>query len=183
MSNRKYLKGFANLGYLKVTADESGTYTTGNDYTAIPGAVSCGVNDTREDFEILADDGVWDSGSEWKKSSLTITVTETELETLGDIIGSTFSDGVLEEATTDEAPLIALTFSGLQANGGHRLFRYYCCKCTGYKLSHATKGQNKDAQTYELDFDVTPRKLDNNIRGIKDVAAGNDLSWLRSITA
>ena len=182
MSNRKYVKDFANLGYLPLTANDAGTYTTGTTYTAIPGAQSCSVDDNKEDYEILADDGVWDSGADWTGTDLVIVIAETELELLSNIIGSDFSDGVLEEATTDDAPEIALTFSGLLANGGYRLFRYYCCKCTGYKLSHTTKGQNRDAQNYELSFKVMPRKLDQHIRGIKDVAAGDSLAWLKSIT-
>ncbi len=182
MSNRKYLKGFANLGFLPVTADTAGAYTAGNTYTAVPGAISCASNNNKEDFEIKADDGIWDSGSEWDSSELTIVIAETELALYAALTGSTYSNNVLEESTLDEAPLIALTFSALQADGGYRLFRYYCCRCTDAKVSHTTKGQNKDAQTYEFTFKVMPRKLDQNIRGVKDVAKGSSLSWLKSIT-
>ena len=52
--------------------------------------------------------------------------------------------------------------------------------CTSVSVRPMTRPPNEPWFAF---FDVTPRKLDNNIRGIKDVAAGNDLSWLRSITA
>lgn len=181
MSDKKYLKGFANLGYIPVVVDAAGTYTAGSTYTAIPGAVSCSTNNNKEDFKIRADDGIWDSGAEWDDSELTIVITEMELALYAALTGSTYTNGVMEETTLDEAPVVALTFSALRADGGYRLFRYYCCKCTDIKVSHTTKGQSKDAQTYELTFDVLPRKLDNSVRGTKDVAAGDDLSWLRSV--
>ena len=181
MSNRKYLRGFANLGYIVLLANSGSAYAGESTYHAIPGAVSCSPSNKKSDFEIYADDGVWDSGAEWNGSELVITILETELEAIAALTGATYSNGVLEEGTLDEAPEVALTFSALRADNGYRLFRYYVCKCTDYRVTHATKGQNKDAQTYELTFKVLPRKLDQKIRGTKDVAAGTALTWLRSL--
>lgn len=178
--SKKYLKGFAELGYRKVLANESGTYTLDTAYTEIPGAQSCSPDDNREDFEIPADDGIWDSGSEWKKSVLTITIVETELTLLADLTGAAISNGVVQEGTLDEAPEIALTFSALRADGGYRLFCYYACKCTGYKVSHNTKGSNNNAQAYELTFECLPRRLDRSVRAAKDVDKGASHDWLRS---
>lgn len=183
MSNKKYLKGFANLGFIAVAANDGETYSTDSTYHSVPGAVECSKTDNREDYKILADDGVWDNGAEWDDSDIEITVVESDLETISYLTGATYENGVLEEGTLDEPPLVALTFSALRADNSYRLFRYYCCKCVDFSVSsHTTKGQNKDAQSYTLKFKVTPRKIDQRVRGTKDINAGDSLSWLRSVS-
>ena len=177
---KKYLKGFSNLGFLKVLANETGAYSVDTAYKSIPGGKSCAPTDNKTEFSIPADDGVWDSGSDWTDTTLVVTVVESELAILSELIGAEFDES-MEESTVDEAPEVALTFSALRVDGGYRLYRYYACKCTGYKVSHTTRGESNDAQTYELTFKCTPRKSDNRIRGTKDVEAGANLSWLKSI--
>ena len=179
---KQYLKGFAELGVLRVLANASGTYTTDStSYRAIPGARKCDVSDNKTDFTIPGDDGIWDEDSEWNDTTLTITINEAKPEDISFLTGAAVSGGVVEEGTFDRAPEVALTFSALRADGSYRLFRYYACKCTGYKVSHTTKGESTDAQTYELTFKCIPRKLDNRIRGFKDVPVGDDHSWLRTV--
>ena len=177
---KKYLKGFSNLGFLKVLANEAGTYSVDNTYKSIPGGKTCAPTDNKTEFSIPADDGVWDSGSDWTDTTLVITVVEAELKTLAELIGAEF-DTEMDEGTLDEAPEVALTFSALRRDGGYRLYRYFAARCTGYKVSHTTKGENNDAQTYELTFKCTPRKSDNLIRATKDVEPGDTLTWIKSI--
>lgn len=178
---KKYLRGFANFGFLLLLANNGESYTADTTYHSVPGAVSCSPSNNKSNYTIYADDGVWDSGAEWNSSELTVVFTETELETIALLTGASYSGGVLEESTLDNAPEVALTFSALRADNGYRLFRYYVCKCTDYKVTHNTKVENKDAQRYELTFAVMPRKLDQKIRGTKDAAAGDTLAWLRSV--
>ena len=175
----KYLKGFNNFGVRSVTTNTNSTYLADDtSYLPVPGAQSCSPTDNRSDYKIYADDGVWDSGAEWETTNLDITVVESELATIAFILGLSLSDGVLEEGVLDNAPELALTFSALRADGGYRLYRYYSAKCTGYKVSHTTKGQNNDAQSYTLTFECTPRKSDGVVRDTKDVAQGTALTWL-----
>ena len=47
----------------------------------------------------------------------------------------------------------------------------------------STRGQSNDAQTYELTFEASPRKIDGMVRGTKDVAKGTALTWLDTIPA
>ncbi len=179
--SKKYLRGFANFGFIVLLANNADAYTGDAEYHAVPGAVSCSPTNNKNNFSIPADDGIWDSGSEWNSSELTITFTETELETIALLTGAHYSNGVLEEGALDDAPEVALTFSALRADNGYRLFRYYVCKCVDYRVTHNTKAENREAQNYELTFRAIPRKLDQMIRGTKDVNAGDSLEWLRSV--
>ena len=118
---KKYLKGFANLGFLTLLTNEMGAYSVDTDYKSIPGGKSCAPTDNKTEISIPADDGVWDSGSDWTDTTLVITIVEAELATLSELIGANFDES-MEEATVDEAPEVALTFSALRADGGYRLY-------------------------------------------------------------
>lgn len=181
---KKYLKGFANLGYSKLTENTTEKYAA-EKIKKIPGAKSCTPTDNRSEYEIDADDGVWDSGSEWTDTTQEITIVETDLKTLSEITGAEFKtdEELMEEGVFDNAPEIALTYSALNASGGYRLFRYYCCKATNYKVTHTTRGESNDAQSYTITFKCTPRKIDGKIRGTKDVAKDASLEFLNTLPA
>lgn len=180
---KKYLKGFSNFGFIPVTENTAGSYKATGEVTRLTGARSCAPTDNRETYEIPGDDGIYDSGSEWKSTDLVVTVNEMALADLATLGGCTESDILdeLEEGTFDTPPEVAATFSALRGDGGYRLYRYYAAKCTGYKISHTTKGENTDAQTYELTFNCKPREYDGLIRGTKDVAKGTALTWLDAV--
>ena len=182
---KKYLKGFANLGMLPVTENTSAAYKVTGEIKKFPGARSCSPTDNREDFSIPGDDGIYDSGAEWQSTDSVITVNEMSLELLAFIGGVDVEDVVdeLEEGVFDNPPELAITFSALMGTGGYRLYRYYAAKCTGYSVSHTTKGDNNDAQTYELNFNCKPREIDGKVRGTKDVDKGTALTWLETIPA
>lgn len=180
---KKYLKGFANFGVIPVTQNTIEGYKATGERTVFPGARSCAPTDNKEEYSIPGDDGIYDSGSDWKDTTLVTTVNEMSLENLALIGGcdvKQISDG-LEEGTFDNPPELAPTFSALRADGGYRLYRYYVAKCTGYKISHTTRGENNDAQTYELTWKCAPRIYDGKIRGTKDIEKGEALTWLNTI--
>lgn len=177
---KRYLKGFANLGIFEVITNTLAAYACGTDRVELDGAKSCSPTDNKTDFSIHGDDGIYDSGSDWTDTTLVITVHEMDLSTLGQLLGAEF-DTELKEGTFDEANEVALTFSALRRDGGYRLYRYFCCKLTGYKVSHNTKGENNDTQAYELTFKCTPRKKDSLIRTTKDIDKGEALTYITSM--
>lgn len=181
------LKGFSNCGFIPVVNNTEGAYSATGEIVRLTGAQSCTVEDTKTSYSIPGDDGVYDSGSEWESTNLTLTVAEMSLSQLSALTGSTYDseDDLMEECAIDDAPENAITFSALRRDGGYRMYRYYCAKLTGYKVAHSTKGQNAEQnnQSYELSFICTPRKFDGNIRASKDVAKGTALTWLDTIPA
>ena len=180
---KKYLRGFANLGVIPVTENTEASYKVTGEVVRLIGAQSCAPTDNRTAYSIPADDGIYDSGSQWTNSTMEIVVAETDLKNLSTLIGADYdsTSEEQEEGVFDMPAEVALTFSALRADGGYRLFRYYSVKCTGYKVSHSTLGQSTDAQTYTLTFEASPRKIDGKIRGTKDVEVGAALTWLDSI--
>lgn len=181
--SKKYLKGFANFGFMPVTADTEESYIAGT-RTRVPSARTCSPTDNRQEYSINADDGVWDSGSDWIDTTNEIAFAEVDLSTLAAMTGATVNeDGSVDEGSLDVAPTIAINYSALRADGGYRLFRYYSCKATDVKVSHTTKGESNDAQVYTVTFKCTPRKCDNKIRSTIDIAKGEALSWLDTIEA
>lgn len=181
---KKYLKGFANCGYAPVAEDTVAAYKAG-EVTKLPGASSGAPTDNKTEYTIYADDDVYDSGAEWKDTTLVITVLEADTKDIAALAGAALdeSTGELKEGTFDDAPLVAFTFSALRGDFGYRLFRYPSCRCTGYKITHNTRGDNNDAQSYELTFKCSPRKIDHTIRETKDVDKGTPLTWLDTIPA
>lgn len=181
--SKKYLKGFANLGFFKVSEDTQDTYKAETSRTKIPSARSCAPTDNRSDYSIPGDDGVWDGGSEWTDTTNEITINEIELKILAEMIGATINeDGSIDESSLDNAPLLAINYSALLADNGYRLFLYYCCKVTNVKVSHTTKSSdNTDAQSYTLTFKCVPRKCDGKIRRTIDVEKGTKLTWLDTV--
>lgn len=180
---KKYLRGFSNLGYTGVIEDSADKYATAGEVTKLPGAKTCSPTDNKTDFEIPADDGVYDSGTDWTSTTLEIAIAEMSLKDIAALTGADFSemDEELEEGTFDNAPSRALTYSALRADGGYRLYRYYSCKATNYKVTHTTKGQSTDSQDYTITFKCIPRKFNGKIRGTKDIAKGESLAWLDTI--
>lgn len=181
--SKLYLKGFSNFGIIPVTEDTEGSYKAAGERIRLSGAQSCAPTDNKESYSIPGDDGIYDSGTEWKNSTLEVVVAEMTLEQLQLLGGSTIDENSteLEEGVFDHAPVYALTFSALRSDGGYRLYRYYAAKCTNYKIQHNTRGQSNDAQTYSLSFEASPRKVDGCIRGTKDVAKGEALTWLNTV--
>lgn len=181
---KKYLKGFANLGFMLIEENTSDKYSTKTSTKErLESAVSCSPTDNRTDFNIPADDGIWDEGSDWTDTTNEITVVESELEKIATLTGAEIAEDKqsIEEGALDVAPEVALTFSALRADGGYRLYRYYSCKCTNIKITHNTKGSNNNNDQYVLTFKCSPRKYDKKIRGTKDIAKGESLAWLDSI--
>lgn len=179
----KYLKGFSAFSYFPVTEDTTAAYTA-TPKTPLVGAQSLSPSDTRNDFKIDADDGVYDQGSDYDSTELVVTVAEMALENLAELTGATYdeTEQVMTEKDVDIAPPVALTFRALLSNGGYRLYKYYACKLTGYKVSHKTRGSDS-AATYELTFKAAGRGMDGFVRDTKDIALGDPQTWLDTITA
>lgn len=183
--SKKYLKGFANFGFFKVAKDTEDEYSIEAPRTKVPSARTCTPTDNRSEYSIPGDDGVWDSGSEWTDTTNEITINEIELKTLAEMTGATINeDGSIDESSLDNAPHLAINYSALRADGGYRLYLYYCCKVTNVKVSHTTKSSdNTDAQSYTLTFKCVPRKCDGKIRRTIDVEKGAKLTWLDSVAS
>lgn len=188
---KKGLKGFANLRYFPITADSGTAYTPGT-AAALIGARQCTVDDTRNEYKIPGDDGIYAQGSDYESTTLTINVNELGLEDIAALTGATYDDtpAELNESDLDSAPQVALTFSALMIDGGYRLYRYYNAKLTNYKADLRAKlDTGNEVNQYQLTFVCSARKTKATgetkfmIRATKDIADATGLSWLETIPA
>ena len=84
---KKALKGFGNVKYFPLTANTAAAYTPANPGSALGvGARSCTASDTRNEYKIPGDDGIYDQGSEYESTELQISVNEMPLEALAALI-------------------------------------------------------------------------------------------------
>lgn len=191
MSKKKGLKGFADLSYFPLTLNSDTAYTPG---TAAPliGARSCTVEDTRTEYRIPGDDGIYAQGSDYESTTLTIGVNEMELKDLAALTGAEFEEtpGELTESDLDNAPEVALSFSALMLDGGYRMFQYLNAKLVNYKADLRAKlDTGNEVNQYQLTFLCSARKAmatgENKpaIRITKDAADASGLTWLATIAA
>ena len=96
-------------------------------------ARSCTASDTRNEYKIPGDDGIYAQGSDYESTTLTIGVNEMDLKDLAALTGASFSEtpGELTESDLDQAPEVALSFSALMIGGGYRMYHYLNAKLTG----------------------------------------------------
>lgn len=184
MNKKIGLKGFSGAGVFPNITDTSAEYSAEGTKIVFVGATSGNITDNREDFSIMGDDTVYDSGSEWTSTDVEITVQEMALDAIAALAGCTLNEAkaAIEEGVFDIPAAVALVYRALRRDGGYRCYRYYNCKLKSVSVSHTTKGSSNDGQPYTLTFTCLPRLIDGAIRGTEDVAdiAAAD-TWLSSI--
>lgn len=185
------LKGFANLGFFPVTKNDAENYTVGPRVPLI-GARTCTTEDTRNEYKIPGDDGIYAQGSDYESTTLTIGVNEMQLKDLAVLTGADFSSvpGEMSESELDSAPEVALTFSALTIDGGYRMYRYYNAKLVKYKVDLKAKlDTGNEVNQYELTFICTARKgkaegeNKPKVRVTHDAAEASGLTWLNTVPA
>lgn len=165
----KMLKGFNNLHYVPLTANTPAAYTPGT-AVALSGAQSVTQTETRNELKVNADDGTALQESEFQEGELQITVAGMKLDDLAALTGATIETDVMTEGELDNAPDVALTFSGLLAKGeGYRCFQYFVCNLTSWKNDLTTRGQNNDISAITLTFKYRGREVDHKTRKLSDV--------------
>lgn len=190
----KALKGFSNLSYFPVTANTTAAYTATPKTALGAGARSCTKEDTKTEFKIPGDNGIYLQGSDYESTKLTIQVNEMGLADLAKLIGAIYDDtpttGAKEllEGELDNAPQVALSFAGLLTDGSHRMYKYLSATLTSYKADlKARLDTGNDVNGYTLEFLCVGRAADGRVRITKDSDAPDSetgvvvLTWLDTI--
>lgn len=182
---KKALRGLKACSLFPVTANTTTAYAVGDPFE-LPAIQSLSKADTAEEYTIPADDVVYDTGTEFQHTDIEAGFAEMSNEQLATITGGKY-DEVTEEYTAanlDEAPEMAMAYAALQLGGGHRCFKHPVVKLMRVTVSHTTKGQGgTEIAPYTLSFRVTPRKFDGVYRLQRDVAKGEELTYLTYFTA
>lgn len=181
MTEKKSLKGLCGVRCWAVTENSSAKYEIG-EMVGLDGAQSLTKEVTKNDYTIYADDGIYDSGSDYQYTDLKLKVAQLPLEVEALLSGGKFdeSNGTYELKTSDMAPEIAFGFAALMISGKYRMWVFHSCKLMGVKADHASKGGKNEVQSYELTLRATQRKKDGAIALIRDSETG-DYSWLDGV--
>lgn len=179
---KQYIKGFSGLRYWPVDKNDETGYTTG-EMTAIPGAQSATMERQAEDYSILADDQIWDSGADFTGETMEITVIELGLSLMAALDGADYDEEtkVYSWGPGKAAPEIALGFRALKADGTYRMVKYYSCTVTSIAAEYATKGSNTEGTPYVLTVAAKTRIQDGKLYTIKDGETAGDSVWLDTI--
>lgn len=175
------LKGFCAARLWPITDNDAETYATGT-MVSLPGAQQLTKEVSKSEFTIYADDGVYDSGSDFQYEDLTVTLAELTPELEAKLSGGTY-DAPNKRYTfknTDTAPEFAFGYAALKLDGTYRMFKHYVVKLLSVKIDHQTKGDGNDIQAYQLTLRGVQRKADNKIRDTQDSTTTN-YAWLDTI--
>lgn len=175
------LKGFCAARLWPITTNSEEAYATST-MVPLPGAQQLTKDTSRSEYTIYADDGVYDSGSDFQYEDLTFTVAELTPELEAKLSGGTYDDAekVYTFKASDLAPEFAFGYAAMKLDGTYRMFKHYVVKLLSVKVDHASKGDTGDIAAYQLTLRATQRKADGKIRDISD-SEGTNYDWLNQI--
>ena len=180
---KKALRGLANLGIFPVVKNDKTGYSVG---TRVPvyGVQEFTSQKNVNEWEIYADDGVYDTGADWKGSSFTLTLAGLPNDLRTHFEGGSYdaTTGEYTFSSVDEAPEIALSFSSVSGGDELELTKVFSAKCTKVSFDHKTKGDGNAVTPVKIDGKFMQRKFDDAVFTKKD-GGKTDLTWLEAIAA
>ena len=179
---QKGIKGFSGCRIWPVTANTGTQYTVGAKVD-VPFATKATVSRSVEDITLYADDGIYDSGSEFQNETLEIELQELPLELMAKLDGADYDSetGVYSWGANSIAPELALGFRCLMRDGNYLMVQYYSSVVTMIKMDPTTRGDNKDGSRYTVTFKVGSRMADGMVTRKKESSSSVDLTWLDTI--
>ncbi len=178
----KAAKGFSKLSIFPITVNNSTTFTPGSK-VAITGAQSFSAAPEVADWKINADDGIFDSGSDWNGMKFTLTLAECPLTIKEYFEGGTYDEGtkVYTYKSDSQAPEIGMSFQVLQSDGTKLMVRLFSMKCSSFKMDYKTKGESGDIAAVTIEGLIQNRKTDNAVKEEKETVTDADLTWLNTL--
>lgn len=179
----KALKGFKIRGIFPVTKNDATGYTVGAKI-AVTGAQSFSCAPEVTEWKIMADNGVYASGSDWGGMKATLTLAECPLTLRENFEGGTYDAGtnVYSFDSDDQAPELGLAFECLQIDGTRLMNKLYSVKATSFKMDYATKGESSDISPVTIELMVQNRVDNNRVFDAKETVTDSDLTWLDTMT-
>jgi phi13 family phage major tail protein len=181
---KKAAKGFKIRGIFPVTKNDATGYTNG-EKIAVSGAQSFTASPEVTEWKINADDGIYDSGSDWNGIKATLTLAECPLSLKEYFEGGDYdtASGVYTFKSISQAPEIAMTFQVLQSDGSWMMVQLLSMKATSFKMDYKTKGESGDISPVTIEFLVQNRIVDNAVKLEKEAANEASLTWLDTVQA
>lgn len=178
----KAAKGFSRISVFPVTVNNGTTYTAGTK-VSIPGAISFTAAPETQDWKINADDGIYDSGSDWNGMKFTLTIAECPLTLRQYFEGGTYDTPtkVYTYKSTSQAPELGMSFRVLQSDNTSLMVKFFSLKCTSFKMDYKTKGQNGDVAQVVIEGTIQNKVMDNIVKMEKETVTDADLTYLDTL--
>lgn len=131
---------------------------------------------------LYADGGVYEIANSMGDVNVNIETAELPLQVQADLLGHTFTDGVMVANKADVAPYVAIMFEFEKNNGKKRFVKLFKGKFTEPTESGRTKEEDVDFQTPSISGVFAPLKNDGNWKKVADEdEGGNGASWYSSV--
>jgi phi13 family phage major tail protein len=175
----KAAKGFKIRKLFPITTNTTAAYTPGVG-VAVSGAQSLTMAPDVTEWKINADNGIYDSGSDWNGIKATLTLAECPLTLRNYFEGGTYDapSKVYTYASDDQAPEIGLSFEALQSDNTRMMVRIFSAKAISYKMDYKTKGESSDISPVTIELLIKNRLTDNAVKQEKETVTDADLTWL-----
>ena len=175
----KAAKGFSKLRIFLITVNTTTTYTPGVKVD-ITGAQAFSAAPEVAEWKINADDGIFDSGSDWNGMKFTLTLAECPLTVKNYFEGGTYDvpTKVYTYKSDSQAPEIGMAFQVLQSDMTKLMVRIFSAKCSSFKMDYKTKGESGDIASATIEGLIQNRKTDNAVKQEKETVTDADLTWL-----
>jgi phi13 family phage major tail protein len=178
----KAAKGFSKLRIFPITVNTTSTYTPGTKVD-ITGAQTFSSSPEVTEWKINADDGIFDSGSDWNGIKFTLTLAECPLTVKRWFEGGEYNatTKVYLFKSDSQAPEIGMAFQVLQSDATKLMVRIFSAKCSSFKMDYKTKGESGDISPATIEGLIQNRKTDNAVKEEKETVTDADLSWIDTL--
>lgn len=184
--------GLDNLVYAIMTEDiapsapGAGDGLTAYDSSVrVLGAITANFSPNAANDTLFADDGPYDVASAIGAMTLELNVADLQPAHRAELLGATYSGGVLRQSASDIPPFVAVGMSVLKSNGAKRYLWYLKGKFTAPDDNNQTKQESINWNTPTISGNFVKRDSDNEWRlqadTDDDTAVQNTLdTWFES---
>ena len=149
--------GLDNMVYAKITEDAQGLETYGVP-KILAKAIKADLSIELAEATLYADDALAHSVKAFKGGKLSLGVEDIGVEAASDLTGASVDDnGVLVAASEDDGCLVAVGFRALKPDNRYRYFWAYRVKFAVPSTNLATKGDNIQFQTPQIEGAIMRR--------------------------
>lgn len=178
----KILKGLKNISVFPVLTNTETEYEAGP-AIPVPGAQTLGIVPDVNEWQVFADDRVYESGRDWNGMTVNITVAELALILKQHFEGGTWdeTEKVYKFKETDIPPEIGMSFAAQTSDGQYRMVKIPVLRTNTVSGEYQTKGQGGDGSSpVNISATATSRRMDGVVKLEKD-SEGGDLTWLNTL--
>jgi len=173
------IKGFSGCRIALLTSDT----VSGVAYeapVAVTGAQELDIDPSVKETTIYADDGPYETDSNFENAKVKLTLAECPLDLLPKLEGGTYNSGtgVYTYKSSDIPPYIAIMGRALKSDGTYRRFKFLKVRVTKVKEGYKTQGENDKGSPVEIEGIAISRTYDKSVYHKKDI--GDD-TWLDAV--